>query len=767
MFASLFSRIYQVLLVGLAFLLPVIFLPVPWATLAHAKIGLVAICAGLGIAAFALARFFEGQLSFPKSWIVIPSFLLPIVYFASALSQGASRASLLGGGETDTVAVMFLWVAILVLAALSFRTRPELMRVQTLLLWSAAVVAVFHIARLVLGAGVLSLGGLFTDPAASVVGGWHDLGIFLGLMTFFAAAYVTTAPTFAKPLMIWGLRVFVALSVLLLVVINTFDVWLGLSILSAVALVYVAMRSPAEGEAPLSFVGRITKAHLFAVLLAVSVLFVISGTTIHDMLPERIRIAQVEVRPSWEGTFSVATQTFEDSGALFGSGPNTFVRQWGHFKPAGVNETAFWNADFAQGIGFVPTSLVTVGIVGAVVWVLFLLGVLAESMRMLFRAPREVHPQVTMMVLGVLYLWVINIVYPPGATLIALTFLLTGVLVAWGVSIGVIPTYNRAVRDVPQIGFVWSVALIIIAVVALLVSAVVLRASVSDMLVNKGISTYNTTGNIEDSRASIEKALAIDSGNDRAHRAALELGILQIVALAQSSEPDAETLRTQLQETISQSIEHGLAAVSGDSSNYQNWLSLARVYEQLVGAQVEGAYENAQKAYEQAIAENPTNPLFPFRLAQLAVARGDVVAAEQYLTQALTLKPNFAAALFLASQVSVSKNDLQTALLMARAAAQAAPQEPVAWFQLGGLLVQAGDAQNAALALEQAVVLNGNYANALYLLSLSYNQIGKKEEAIRAMERVLELNPGNEQVVGIIEELKNPAAAVDEESTEE
>ena len=77
--------------IGLLVLLPVAFLPVPWATLPHAKVGLLVILTGIGIVTFVLARFLEGNLSLPKSWVVFAAILLPIAYLVSAVATGANR----------------------------------------------------------------------------------------------------------------------------------------------------------------------------------------------------------------------------------------------------------------------------------------------------------------------------------------------------------------------------------------------------------------------------------------------------------------------------------------------------------------------------------------------------------------------------------------------------------------------------------------------------------------------------------------------------
>ncbi len=735
--------------------LPVAFIPALWATLPHAKIILIAVGAGVGMALYVLARFFEGSASFPKSWIAFGAVLLPLVYTISAVWAGAGRTSYLGAGvESDTVATIFLWTMMLLLAVFVFRTRPQLIRLEQVLISSAGLLALFHIVRLTLGANALTLGGIFTDVTSSVVGSWHDLAIFLGLVLFLVSTLLASAGDYTGRIFTWFARALALASLALLVIINMSDVWVALaalSIVSFIGLFFYEWRA----QTPFSYAGFFRKGSLLLLLLTASIVFSVWGKQIHDMLPAPIRIDSIEVRPSWEGTFSVALRS---SGAesLLGSGPNTFTRQWGLYKPAGVNETAFWNADFAQGVGLIPTSLVSVGIVGLLAWIFFLVAILYEGMRIILKSPRDVQPIIASIALGAVYLWALAVVYNPGIAIIALAFLLTGALVGWGMHTGALSLHIWTIRKADWQGFAHSVILILLACLSLGVSGLVLRTISADMLVNRGIVLYNTdNSDIAGAQASVDKALRIDPANQRANRAALELGILEAARLMSSQDPNATILREQLTRTISSAIQYGLTAVSVDSADYQNWVALARVYEQLVGAQVDGAYANAEQAYKNAIERNPTNPRFHLNLAQLAIAKKDLNSAEQHLLEAIKLKPNFAAALFLASQVAASKGDAQGALITANAAAQAAPQEPVAWFQLGTLLLQTGKNNEARQALERAVGLNGNYANAIYVLGLAYAALDMKKEALAAMARVLELNPGNEQVKSAIAQIEN------------
>lgn len=740
-------------------LLPLFFIPVQWATVAHAKFLLLAVGVGVGIAALAVSRFSTGTLSVPKSLTLLAAILIPLVYLVSTLMSSDAGVSVFGYGvERDTFLTALLWFGALLLGVFGFESRGRVMWSYKVILILASLISIFQVLRLLIGADIVTFGGALSGTAASVVGSWHDLGIFLGFVIALGSAFLGSSHAQGGTRLL--VMAAVALSFIGLVIVNVSDVWITLALFGfGMFLYHVWGQHKLHGTSW----GALLKSEArswFVVIAILAALFAVVGTKVHDRLPQKLQVVQVEVRPSWQGTFDIAAAVYKNSGALFGSGPNTFVRQWGLFKPAGVNETAFWNADFAQAIGFIPTTFITLGIAGILAWLLFFGAFIWETVRTTLRSmnDRSVEPIVVGLFGGALFLWILLFFYPPGPVIITLAFLTTGLALSWATHSGLMPVKVYDVRGMGSVGRLVFYLLLAVSMVAMLgAGALLSRSIVSDMYVNRSVVIFNRTGDVAQAQASLANALIIQPTNNRAHRASVELGIIQLGALAQQQTDDVETLRAQLQETIASAIQHGLSAVGNNPNDYENWLTLARAYEQLVGAQVEGAYENAEQAYRNAIAANPTNPIPNLLLARLALAREDVKAATEQIDQAIAKKQNYAEAYFLRSQINAAQGDVQGAINAAILAAQSAPQEPVAWFQLGVLLYGQGDYERSAAALEQAVLLNNNYANALYVLALAYVELGATDEATRLLEQVLILNPNNENVKGLIQALKAAA----------
>ncbi|MBI2612439.1 tetratricopeptide repeat protein [Candidatus Kaiserbacteria bacterium] len=733
--------------VFLLFLLaPFFFIPVPWVSVVQAKMLLSVVVITVCFLAWIAMSLKDSEIRIPRSWLLIAALSIPLAYLISALVSGPSWSSLIGeGGGQDTVVGFVIWYVALFLSAVILgaqANRPAL--AVRLLMLSTAVIIVVQAMRLLLPA--FTFGGVLSLPATSVVGSWHDLGIYLSLALFLSLALLSTS-------VFEGAWRYVALAALvgaavLLVVVNYSDVWLALA---GVSLLYALFRfrMPPAGA---RFGGyKLSLLWLLIALLAGAMYFV--GPALQRALPASLQITQVEVRPSWKGTFAIGREVFaEPTQILFGSGPNTFPREWGRYKPLSVNTTQFWNTDFYYGVGFIPTSLVTTGILGLIAWIAMCGALLIRVVR-LFRESSSASLLRAALVFSAVFLTVYHILYVPGPALSLLTFLLFGAVVAEEVLTGSI---SRSVISVS-----WDLWKGRAAALALSLAGLVLffggvqstRALVSDVLVNRAIVQYQSSQDIGKASRSIALSIIVLPGSDRANRAGVELGILQLAALASSSDGSSGA-QAELQGTLNATIQHGLAAVAIDSRNYQNWLTLARLYGELAGAGVTGAEEAAREAYKEAASASPTNPLSYLGLAQLDIVKGDDASARKNLETAIGIKPDLAAAHFLLSQIFARANALPDAKQHAETVVQIAPQDALGWYNHGTVMYALQDYENAVLSFEHAVSIESNYANALFLLGLSYYRLDRSDDALRVLRAVAATNPDDAALRDTIEDIE-------------
>lgn len=739
--------------------LPFFLIPNAWVTVAQAKMFLVAIAIIVISIAWIAARIAHGAMQIPKSFLLGAGALLPVFYLVSAISASRGWNSFVGTGvEQDTVvAILLLYSLFLFFALVLSRGMREVTQALRALFIGGAVLVLIQLWQLAFP-DYSGFGGALPSAVSSAIGGLHDMAIFLGLLLFFSISLRNSLGD-VSPL--WRRRLLWTAvgSVALLLIINAPDVWLGLAGIGFLYGAYLWFGLRKSADISRGNVLRAVLPYIILVILALGLSY--GGSTIAAKLPARLQLAQVEVRPSWQGTFTVGKQAFKSTRELIvGSGPNTFTRTWGLYKPLSVNATQFWDTDFYSGIGLIPTSLLSVGLLGLLSWGALFLCLLWSVVRFArdrsFRTPMKTATGVILA--SVLYLFVFNIVYIPGVALSALLFALLGILVALLVIEGKIGVWTFSLNWAELKGKSLVIGVIALGAVVLFGAIESLRALVSDTQVNRAVATYGKTSDINASSRYNGYALSVLGNNSRAHRTAVEIGLMQLKQLLAEGKI-TDDLRARLQEILQATLQHGISAVSADSNNYRNWLSLAQLYGELSSGGIEGASKSARDAYERARLENPTSPLPLLGLAQLDLTDGDAKSAREHLNAAIAKKSDFTVAHLLLSQLSAKSNDLAKAQDEALIVAQLSPQDPLAWYNLGLILHTRKSYADAVGALLRAVQLQGNYANALFILGLSYYELGQKADAIAAFNQVAILNPGDttaKKAVTNIKAGKNP-----------
>lgn len=730
---------------ALAGLLPFLFIPVSWATVVQSKMLLLSVIAIVAAISWGHLSYTARTVVFPRSLLALSALALIAVYLISAIFSGAAPSSFFSGtGEQDTVVIIALFAAIFFVGALAYSTiedaaasffRPLILGGLVLML-----IQIVHLFVPALTLGVLS------GAATSVFGSWHEVGILAGLFIFLTVALFGT--DVLAGVWRWAAIALSALSAVMLVVVNMIDVWYTFGGLLLCYALYVYLSR-----------GKLGKVAVAIVIALISFGGAVGGHYVYEALPTKMQVLQVEVRPSWLGTFQIGKQSMDGiRTTILGSGPNTFTRQWSLYKPLGVNATEFWNVDFTTGVGFIPTTLVTVGALGLLAWVSIAFALLWTVVR---RARHASQAEVALFGTAV-YLAVFHVLYVPTVSLSALTFLALGVL---AVGQGTRGPWTLSLSKTDIAGTVRTFVLLFAVLAVVVIGFFTIRAVASDLMVNKSAAVYNQTQDSAKALSLLQAAILVNGSNDRAHRAAVELGLIRLAEISAST-GSADQARAELQVSIESAIQHGLAAVSINNTDYRNWLALAGLYRDLAGAGVQGAYENAQEAYEKALADNPSNPIPLVQMAQLEIAQNRIPDAVKLLDQAITLKPNFAAAYFLRSKAHSTLGNDELAINDAATVVQIAQEDPLSWFNLGTVLYDAEKYAEAAQALEQASALQADYANALFVLGLAYDKLGQSEEALAVFERIAEKNPGEEALQRIISNIKAGQPAMESVETQ-
>ena len=240
------------------------------------------------------------------------------------------------------------------------------------------------------------------------------------------------------------------------------------------------------------------------------------------------------------------------------------------------------------------------------------------------------------------------------------------------------------------------------------------------------------------------------------------------------------TYDAQIQNFIATAINIGKRTTDLSPLNVDNWEQRANIYRSVMGY-INGAEQWTFDAYQEASNLAPQNPLYYFELGRSYVLAVDLITpaaqkdktqeakmneylgkAEVALSRAVEAKPDYAPALFQLALVYDRQGKTDEAIVKMVETKNAYPNDVGVAFQLGLLYYKKASWTPAAAEFERAILLDANYSNARYFLGLVYDRQGDKAKAIDQFEKVLFLNPGNQDLITIIANLRAGKPAIPE-----
>jgi tetratricopeptide (TPR) repeat protein len=754
--SSLFDKVIFCVLLAVTFLTPVFFVPSSFISTQFGTSLLFASGVIVALGTYLLKVLFQGSIDLPKpAWyVLIFTAIVPVVYACAGLANGFSRMTFFGYTlDISTVGFIVLGFLYLFLTSLLFRNKNRIFYSYFAFLISSLILSVFLLARIIWGASFLSF-GIFNDITLTTVGSWNNVGIFFGIgaLLSMATLEMIQASKFMKIL----LSILLLLSLFFMILVGFPVIWWGVGVCSLLFLLFKIFN---DGHSTYRKRGLSIVPFYPSIILIVSIIFIVWGTSLSPKISTWFKISNVDVRPSFSVTLDIAHNTLK-SHPLFGSGPNTFVTQWLSWRPDDVISTIFWNTDFTNGIGLLPTFAVTTGIFGILSWIIFLAFYLYLGVRSIFVKIEDTFSRYLLVssFFTSLFLWVMTVAYIPSTVIFILTFFFTGLFFASVYLEGVIHIKTKVFSGNPKVAFLFSVILIGMLGSSVVIGYGLFKNSKSLWFFQKSSFSLNTLGDLDLSEKYMKLAIAT-LPNDVYFRALSQIELLRInkILAQDSSKVNIQEAQKQFQEALSSAITAGLSAKEVDPSNYINWVSLGQIYDaaSLPVLHVEGAFENAQLAYNEALRRNPKNPGIYLLLSKLAITKGDLKMAEEYATMAVELKKNYLDAYFLLAQIGVMSNNIPNAINSVAAASVINPTDPAIFFQLGFLKYNIHDFKGAIEALEKAKGLTPDYANAKYFLGLSYEMVGEHQKAVNEFLDLRITNPDSAEVSSILTNLQN------------
>jgi cytochrome c-type biogenesis protein CcmH/NrfG len=733
-----FGKIFGRCLFGLILLLPIIFIPVASVSLYAAKITLLAVAIVVFIGAFLAQTLSSGLISLPKTKMLIPIALFPIVALVSSFFSGQMVKSVAGEMfEMGTSGSFLVLTLLFFLAMFAFRSRAEIGVKAVYYFFLGAAIVVLHLLVRALPASFLPE-AIASRVPNFLLGGSIDTAIFLGGVVIAALSSINMFSLNDKAR--YALYAFLVLGMAFIGAAGFMPVIIVLGLFALVYFVYTFSWSVGQGDHAYRSDNKASFPALF--VLAISVVFILSGNALSGYLANVFNVNMIEVRPNFTTTTSLVLEAWKQNPVL-GVGPNMFKELWDLKRPNDINVTQFWATDFSFGSAFMPTLAATAGPLGILALLAFLVLYVRFGFKSIFASnedPRFRYISSTTFFVS-LFLWLMTFVYVPSVILLSLTFIFTGIFVATLVPQGVVTEFTVNIFRNPKANFASVFVIIVLLISSIAFGYFIIERVVASTIFQKG---------------DVARAIQI-APTDTYWRGLSEISLTQvgnIISSISSVENLSESDRVNIQTAVGNAIESSRQAIAWNSENYQNWFALGRVYEVLAANGIAGSAENATAAYLEAQKRSPQSPAIPLALARLKALSGDLQGAREEIGKAIQLKNNYTDAYFTLAQLEAAANNVQGAINSVEAATLIDPNNAVLYFQLGLLKYNNHDSSGAAKAFERAVELVPDYANARYFLGLSYDRLNRESDAIAQFEAIQKTNPGNQEVELILRNLK-------------
>ncbi len=744
-------KVAQTILFVMMGILPLFFIPGTASFLGGVKSFYVLLGLVVVVIIASLATLRNGVVVLRVSPLVLSWWAIVLAAAVSALLSPQLKAAFLGDVlEIHTVGFLLIMAVLMTAMYLLKSSGKSVVYLYLMLLGSAVFLSIFHVLRLFIDAPWLALGFL-NSTSATFVGSFNDLALYM-VMTVLIAMIALVQLHLPKAATI-VLSTMVLLALLLLSVISFYGVWGILSIFSLLLLMYTLTRGRFGDQTK-----RVTmpapsliSTLVITTVFVVSTVFLVGGSTLGGAVSRATGISYIEVRPSATATLDLLREVYKDN-ALTGAGPNHFQEVWLAHKDRAINETIFWNTSFGAGNGYIPTWFVTAGLLGVLTWLIFLGLFIWTGAQTLLRPKVDDafwYFIATISFVSGLFVWGMSVFYVPGAAILLLGAMSTGLLVVAHQMLvpKQYPTVNLLTSA--RTGFVLIAVVMVVIIASILVGYQTVRQY---MAAYTYVSTVGKATDINGLTAGVVKAFQFYQSDLYARDlATYQLGLMnQLVAV---TSPGA-TEQQQFEQATRAALEASNEAVRLRPNDARNHRVQGDIYSMLAGVNVEGAAARALESYKKAAELDPSNPYYALQRAILAGRANNIEEARKEIDQALLLKSNYTDALIVLTQLDIASGDVEKAINTTRALLSLEPNNPGRYYQLGALLGAAKKHEEAISAFSAAIQLNPQYANARYMLAVEYFTLGRKEDALRELRTVRDMNPDNAGLDGVIGQIE-------------
>jgi len=600
----------------------------------------------LSLMMFIIARLYEGSFPIPRSKIIVAGFALAIVVFLSSIFSSSFTLSFWGRGfEIETAAFFLAAFFAFFLSSHYFMRKDRFVLFFSSILCVNIIVALYILFRLFAPS---HLGfGVFDDAMTLPIGTWNDAMLFFAFSALISLSFLDLINVGKGVLRILS-TVSLVMSMIMLIVGNFLTAWILFGALLLVFFIYVVTieRSTALEMRKIPVVSLI--------VLLLCVLFVAGHSNIGTLPSQYFKVSYSELRPSLNSTLTIAKESLP-SNPLLGVGPNQFAVSWAAFRPQGILGTNIWNVNFTSGNSIFFTSLVTMGILGFLAWLLFIASIFYTATRKIFVKSDDITIRHLRVIAGMLtmYLLLAVIVFTPGLVIQVLLWVSAGILVAQTLSATDNKFWTFSFMNSPKKNFVSMLVVVLV----LLGSIVFAFVRTEQFLGRVTLVHASQSFSREEPRGKVESLLSRSTNFAKRDDTYTSMSLFYTALLKQElnmfekndSLPDDE--KTLIKNLWTNAESYALLAVNSEPKRVENWLFLSKFYFDSTAMGITGSLSNTEKALKGALVLSPSDPAILVSLAVIAYQSSDITAGNDYVVQALTLDPTFKDAITLQNQI--------------------------------------------------------------------------------------------------------------------
>jgi len=660
---NIFDRLSFLSIFLVIVLLPVFCLPFTVFSVESSKGLLLVAGLAIGVVFWAIARFLDGKIVFPKSKLILAGLGIVLVFLLSALFSKNGEVSMFGTlFDIGSFWFIFAAFALMFMSAITFRTPKQAKIVLLGSILSSAFVLIFQTVHL-FAVRFTSLGMQeLTVKTGSLLGSWNVLGIFAGFAGLMFLLVVEFFPISKIEKIL--LQVFILISILLAAAVNFSLVWALLGVSSLIIFVYKASITLHKGEGGEEKEKKQFPLTSFIVMI-VALLFFISSPSFSNLIPNFLKISLPEVSVNFSGTMSITKGVIMHYPVL-GIGPNRFGEAWSMYKTSDINQGLFWNTLFNSGSGLLTTFVATTGILGILSWIIFFVLFLIIGVKSVFSSIKNgINWEMMAFFVLSLYLFISSFYYFTGSVVFLLSLAFTGIFIGLASSNSDSEMTMSFLNDHRK-SFFSILVLILIVVLSVTAAFKYIERFASLSYLGRAIVSVNND-NLPAAANYMSQAVALYP-NDLYWRSYSQVYLTALSSVIKKGSNLSDADKTELTNDYQNSLTLARNAVNADSKNYLNYQLVGAIEQTGGDLGDKSSYDKAVVDYKAASDLNPLNPSLKLSIAIASLGNGKIEEADIYTKAALALKGDYPDALVVLSQIEKNQGYTADALTHAQQA---------------------------------------------------------------------------------------------------